>query len=400
MKKNLLLLIVALFVSGMSFSQGILDELKGGKTQDSLLRLKIVGNGYSDETIILFMSGSTECFDSSYDAYKLMGSNQAPQLYCFIFDSCTNSTVKMAVDVVPQMIINRMVQLRIRVDTNTQFTEVYSIEATEKSFPAGNQIWLEDTEDDVWVDLLNGAPYSFIHSSGYADRFRVWFYPEAPLALTTQLEGAYDSSTGEMSTAVNGLLPLNQPFNTAPWNYTGTESVTAIPNADVVDWVLVDFREAASASLATSATSIGMEAGFLLKDGSIVSIDGVTPMETQRYVSAKLFAVLHFRNHLDVINGMDIPIVNNELVYDFTTAKNKAFGSTQVDLGGGIFGVLGGDSNADGTIDSGDATDNWLSESGSAGYLPSDVNYDGQSNNLDKNDVWNNNVGVSTSVPN
>ena len=34
-----------------------------------------------------------------------------------------------------------------------------------------------------------------------------------------------------------GYLPLTQPYNTAPWNYTGTESVATIPNYDIVDWI-------------------------------------------------------------------------------------------------------------------------------------------------------------------
>ena len=38
-------------------------------------------------------------------------------------------------------------------------------------------------------------------------------------------------------------IPTTQPYNIAPWNYTGTESVTTIPNSNVIDWVLVELRE-------------------------------------------------------------------------------------------------------------------------------------------------------------
>ncbi len=49
-----------------------------------------------------------------------------------------------------------------------------------------------------------------------------------------------------------GYLPLSQPYNTAPWNYSGIESVSSIPNYNIVDWVLLEFRDATSAEEATS----------------------------------------------------------------------------------------------------------------------------------------------------
>ncbi len=399
--KKLFFLFTIFFTALLSLSaQGILDEMKNGKTQDSLLRLKITGNGYSDETIILFMGASTECFDSNYDAYKLMGLMVAPQLYNYIWDTCINQAINMAVNVMPHIYVNKMVQLKIRVDTVTEATEVYTIEATEHSFPAGNQIWMEDTQENVWIDLLNGSPYSFIHSTRYAERFRIWFFPTTSVTLKANLEGAYDASSGEMTTTINGILPINQPFSGSPWNYSGTESVSNIPNADVVDWVLVDFRDATDAASASSATIVNYQAGFLLKDGSIVDLDGSSPMQTQRFLEHGLFPVVHTRNHLDVISAAAVPQFNGIYAYDFTTAAGKAYENTQADLGDGSYGLLGGDTNGDGTIDINDLTDNWNSESGTAGYLPSDLNYDGQSNNKDKNDVWLHNTGVTGSVPN
>ena len=60
------------------------------------------------------------------------------------------------------------------------------------------------------------------------------------LNLKAYLGGPY--SGAEIATLLNstGNLPLDQPYNAAPWFYTGNESVTSIPNANVVDWILVD----------------------------------------------------------------------------------------------------------------------------------------------------------------
>ncbi|MBN1338239.1 MAG: right-handed parallel beta-helix repeat-containing protein, partial [Bacteroidales bacterium] len=64
------------------------------------------------------------------------------------------------------------------------------------------------------------------------------------LDLKAFLEGPFNGS--EMNTTLNsgGHLPLSQPYNQAPWYYSGTEAVTAIPNTDVVDWVLIELRDA------------------------------------------------------------------------------------------------------------------------------------------------------------
>jgi hypothetical protein len=91
---------------------------------------------------------------------------------------------------------------------------------------------------------------------------------------------------------------------------------------------------------------------------------------------------------------------NGVYTYDFTTGNNQAYGTdAQKDLGNGIFGMFGGDANADNTVNDTDKTTFWLLETGFSGYLSSDLNLDGQSNNSDKNEVWLMNEGESCQVP-
>ena len=94
--------------------------------------------------------------------------------------------------------------------------------------------------------------------------------------LNVFLEGPFNGS--QMLTDLNKaqLLPLDQPFNTPPWNYDGAESVATIPNGNIVDWVYVEIRNALWPDSATSETTFGRQAAFLLNSGKVVSTDGVS----------------------------------------------------------------------------------------------------------------------------
>ncbi len=105
---------------------------------------------------------------------------------------------------------------------------------------------------------------------------------ESPIAITLDLivdvtallEGPFDGSEMQASLNEEGIIPLNQPFNVAPWNYAGGESMAVIPKTNVVDWVLVELRDATDAVSATSATTVARQAAFLKNNGVIVGMDG------------------------------------------------------------------------------------------------------------------------------
>jgi len=220
------------------------------------------------------------------------------------------------------------------------------------------------------------------------------------VALEVFLEGPYNQT--EMNTTLNdnGLISLTQPFGTVPWNYFGTETVVAIPNADVVDWVLVELRDATDAASATTATRLVRKAAFLLKDGSVVDIDGSSVLVFNDMVNEQLFAVVWHKNHLGILSSGPLSGFNNNYNYNFTNSNTKAYGTdAQKSLAGGNYGMYGGDANADGIINADDGIQVWQNEAGTSGYLQSDVNLDSQSNNIDKNDIWYHNKDEECQVP-
>jgi hypothetical protein len=219
------------------------------------------------------------------------------------------------------------------------------------------------------------------------------------LNLKAMLDGPF--GTTEMSTILNtsGLLPLAQPFNTAPWNYAGTESVVSIP-ANVVDWVLIELRDATSAAGATPATRIARQAAFILKNGAVVGINGTSKLQFTNTVSNQLFAIVWHRNHLGIMSAVGLTETAGTYNFDFTTASGQAYGTNpQKQLAAGVWGLFGGDADANGVIGMSDLTTEWKFEAGEAGLYSCDLNLDGQVNNVDKDNEWQPNIGKSCQVP-
>lgn len=167
------------------------------------------------------------------------------------------------------------------------------------------------------------------------------------------LEGCYLLSRGEMETELraDGLLPLSQPFATAPWSYNGTESVgniSQIPN-DVTDWVLVELRDANN-----PAQIVARAAGWIWKDGTITDIDArpdgirlTTGLPNEPY-----YIVVRGRNHVAVMSRQPVLPFGSNAPYDFTTALTQADNEQQMSQlpFTNTFALRVGDYNHDGIV--------------------------------------------------
>jgi hypothetical protein len=217
--------------------------------------------------------------------------------------------------------------------------------------------------------------------------------------VTAFLEGPFNG-TG-MNTDLNpAYIPLSQPYNTSPWSYSGSESVGSIPNGDVVDWVLVELRDAADAASATPATTVEQQAAFILNTGEIVGLDGVSDLQFNSTINQNLFVVLWHRNHLGVMSANALTPSGGVYSYNFTTGESQAYGGVtgHKEIGTGIWGLIAGDGNTDGEITLSDKS-SWSGEAGKTGYLMTDYSMNGQVNNQDKNDILLNNLTSESQVP-
>jgi hypothetical protein len=164
----------------------------------------------------------------------------------------------------------------------------------------------------------------------------------------------------------------------------------------------LELRDASSAALAGGSSAIARQAAFLKKDGSIIDTSGNNfPMFNLAF-SDSLFLVVRHRNHLAVMSSNALKNDGGDIyTYDFTIAANKVFGGSEgyKDLGGGIFGLVAGDGNADGKIDLLDKTGQWEVEAGNMLYHPGDYNCDTQIDNMDKDELWHVNRIFTSQVP-
>jgi len=144
-----------------------------------------------------------------------------------------------------------------------------------------------------------------------------------------------------------------------------------------------------------------MTAGLIMKDGSIDFPDrcalGVS-------VADSLYIVIEHRNHIGVMSPTKIPIIANQLSFDFRTSDSyrdqTSFGQKQIPTG--AWAMFAGDADQS-DLPSFDikGTDKtiWFDNNGVFDYYISpDFNLDGDINGQDKS-LWFENNGISSRVP-
>ncbi len=225
------------------------------------------------------------------------------------------------------------------------------------------------------------------------------------------LQGGYQEAANLQSTKLNtdGLIPTTHPFGGAPWNYSGTESVpdydviTANGNADffelnpeIADWVLLELRTAPEA-----ASAIARRAVFLTESGLLVDTDGRSQVRFPGVPAGDYHLVIMHRNHQALMSKVKVTLNGATGAYNFTDLALRAYGANpMILLETGVYGMRGGDADANGSTTAFDLLTGWLPVNGTTGYLQGDFNLDGQATASDMLGVWLNANGTQTQVPN
>lgn len=193
--------------------------------------------------------------------------------------------------------------------------------------------------------------------------------------LNVQLEGPYNSNTGTMSTDLvsQNLLPSANPFNVAPYNYDGPEEFgeDGIPS-NIVDWVYVEARDQNNLNL-----TVDSRAALLRNDGTIVDLDGVSPITFFKLSSGTPYRfAVHHKSHLAVLSSSAIGLPNSASL-DLSVPSNVT-GSEQLKPVGNTFVMHAGDFDQNGLMNVLDFT-MWFADNTAVGQY---LNYDADANGI------------------
>jgi hypothetical protein len=223
-----------------------------------------------------------------------------------------------------------------------------------------------------------------------------FFRSAISVAVACFLEGPFngtDMNTGLStggSTSVLAGNALTQPYSGAPWGYTGTETVDSTffdTYTNVVDWLLVELRDAADSSVIVAQTAV-----FLLADGTVIDTAGTATASFSVEPAAYFVAIRH-RNHAAVRSLNPIDLSGGSGTWDIRTDDTDIYGTVNVKQDGSNYLLYGGDGTADNDITSADQNV-WLNDNGNIGlYLLGDFNLSGDVQASDQN-IWLANNGI------
>ncbi|MBD3383972.1 hypothetical protein GF407_03505 [candidate division KSB1 bacterium] len=189
------------------------------------------------------------------------------------------------------------------------------------------------------------------------------------IQITAVLEGAYDPADGNMQKGLAyGPLPNRSPYAANP------RQVQDIPE-NAIDWILVGFKSP-SGDIAVKDTSL-----FLNSDGMIMDEHANTEIAMTGLATGSYLLFLQHRNHLSVQTRSLLACEGGETSgYDFSSGRGQYFSpAASKELATGVWGLVAGDCNQDGSITSADYV-YWYNErtSDPKPYAVSDLNLDGE----------------------
>ncbi|MFZ4707967.1 MAG: T9SS type A sorting domain-containing protein [Bacteroidales bacterium] len=142
---------------------------KEGEVIPNVLRITSSANNATDETVVRFSESASESFDSDWDAYKLQGGIDAPQL-----NSVAADNSRLSINSLPFSSSELSVPLDFALNASTDVT---FITTGLETFEGEASAFLEDKLLNNMIDLRENPVYSFGHNPGNeVARFVLHFY--------------------------------------------------------------------------------------------------------------------------------------------------------------------------------------------------------------------------------
>lgn len=218
-------------------------------------------------------------------------------------------------DIIKTALLSGNVNATLRTGIKERFTLQHGEAKTITNIPAGNHtVDIYEPFFSSWstgymarsIDLIDPSGGSSVDMTilkgnielAADETVEVKFINHKPVYanLRTFLEGPYNTANGNMDKNLNfyvggqDLIPYLSPYLADP------RYQLAYPQ-NLVDWVLIELRDKND-----PLTTITSRSAFLLDDGNIVDIDGVSPVAFNVDEDDYYIAVIH-RNHLPVMSS-------------------------------------------------------------------------------------------------
>ncbi|MCF8369598.1 MAG: T9SS type A sorting domain-containing protein [Bacteroidales bacterium] len=140
---------------------------KSIKEIEDQITFRAFGNGYSDEFIVNLNDEASSAFDPQFDAYKLMGDDQAPQVYSFSSD-----VVKLSINSFAQITDFKIMPVGFKVGVEG----MYEISLTSINGFNGIPVYLEDLKENKVINIKANSNYKFYASpQDNSERFLLHF---------------------------------------------------------------------------------------------------------------------------------------------------------------------------------------------------------------------------------
>ncbi len=221
----------------------------------------------------------------------------------------------------------------------------------------GSEIWVRDARPNAVPNSMPPMGKEIVHEA-YMRVLTEWIMTLDPVNYAEErtsvhikvlLQGPYENGTMSDGLRSTGLVPTNDPYPGLAM-HAGSNAIT-YPHTlsgngerKVVDWVLVELRDAQNPS-----TVLETEAALLLNDGTVIDPQG-GPLRYPNTTGSRYVAVRH-RNHLGVMIASPIDLSNGPAVVDFTDPTTPVYGTeAMATLSNGSKALWTGDVNGDGRI--------------------------------------------------
>ena len=174
------------------------------------------------------------------------------------------------------------------------------------------------------------------------------------MQLTVLLAGPHGNGT--MNTALRhsvpphaSLIPTAQPYNAAPWNHSGTESIdpAMLDLMDgteylIVDWILIEVR-----GLAPTYPVLARHAALLTRNGQVIATDGGSPLAIIGMAPGNYHIAVRHRNHLGAMTANAIGLSHTPVIIDFSDPALATYGTNARNISGSKAMLWCGNTNAD-----------------------------------------------------